>query len=769
MRIIDFIFNFQFEEKATAEFILNPNCITPQLGNILCTEAKTLSVQIVLAEGTKLVISGTCSQIYKFRQYMTALLTQNMLSLPSQPQVHVNNSEAGNTVATADQVPQGKSFTGLSPDVLLLMPHLAEGRFKGMVFYPEEGRVEVVSSSEEEQEECISKFQSTYQSIIKNRQLKSGNLEVPPSFPTENLLKLLDEFNNKFSQCNFSFNEQTQSIRIVSISSRQFDQAKKLISDKLKENSFGANKSKPVKPPTKTGSFQVMSLGNDRVLTVKRSDIVSENVDVIVNAANEQLEHMAGVAGALNKASKGELQKHSRAYISRKGHVPVGGVAITQAGGNLKCKQVIHAVGPIATPFASDQKCSELLHQAVTNTLIEAQKLKASSISIPAISTGVFAVKKELAAEAILNAILTFNFTSEKLKDIRIVIIDEPTYACFAQHLVTKREFAEASDIPQSSDNDFSNNGFKVGDLSSTPVTFPPPGFNPAAAHIVTSQPTGGLTSSQSTTSTNIHYPDLSTALTQTNTVLSNHGNQIMATTQGNSNFPDLNHLKSLYEQSGGGAVGGLGVQPLHGLTNQPKLSSGRGSQLLPNQMTLPNPALKKTVDNNSSTPGESPEEDGKNQHSSPVRTPTPDQDQPKDATGGSDKEGKLTIMNITNIKTSELLVLYIFQYEICTFLYITGCPICLNEVMTAPVETTCCKQKFCESCLDEALKHSCYCPMCKVALKPVRGNQPPGTMSHTVINQRIPGYEGHGCIVITYHIPSGTQGPEHPNPGKQS
>ena len=582
---------------------------------------------------------------------MTAILTQNMLSLPSQPQVqvHVDNSGAVNTVTTADQVPQGKSFTGLSPDVLLLMPQLAEGRFKGMVFYPEEGRVEVLPSSEEEQEKCISKFQTTYQSIIKNRQLKSGNLEVPPLFPTENLLELIEEFNNKFSQCNFSFNEQTQSIRIVSISSRQFDQANKLISDKLKGTSFEANKSKPVKLPTKTGSFQIMSLGNNRILTVKRSDIVSENVDIIVNAANEQLDHMAGVAGALNKASKGELQKHSKVFIKQKGFVPVGGVAITQAGGNLKCKQVIHAVGPIASPFVPDQKCSELLHQAVTNTLIEAQKLKASSISLPAISTGVFSVKKELAAEAILNAILTFNFTSDQLKDIRIVIIDEPTYVCFAQHLITKREFVEANQLTQSSHNDSSNNGFKVGDMNLAPATFPPPGFNPAPAGVVTSQPTGGLTiSPQPTTSTNIHYPDLSTALTQTNTVLSNHGNQLTATTQGNSNFPDLNQLKLVYEQSGSGAVGGLVARTVHGVTDQLKLSGGRGSQLLPNQMTLPNASIKKTIDNNSN--GASPGEDGRNGDSSHVRTPTPDQDQPKGATGGSDKEGKLIILTTMNI-----------------------------------------------------------------------------------------------------------------------
>ena len=238
------------------------------------------------------------------------------------------------------------------------------------------------------------------------------------------------------------------------------------------------SKSKPVKLPTKTGSFQIMFLGNNRTLTVKRSDIVSENVDVIVNAADEQLEHTGGVAGALNIASKGELQKHSKVFIKQKGLVPVGGVAITQAGGNLKCKQVIHAVGPVGSPFVSDQKCSELLHQAVTNTLIEAQKLKASSISLPAISTGVFSVKKELAAEAILNAILTFNFTSDKLKDIRIVIINEPTYVCFAQHLITKRNIMEANDNPHFSNTDHNSSGFKVSCLS--PISGVSPGNKPS-------------------------------------------------------------------------------------------------------------------------------------------------------------------------------------------------------------------------------------------------------------------------------------------------
>ena len=73
-----------------------------------------------------------------------------------------------------------------------------------------------------------------------------------------------------------------------------------------------------------------------------------------------------------------------------------------------------------------------------------------------------------------------------------------------------------------------------------------------------------------------------------------------MATTQRNSKIAGFNQPKFVYEQSGGGAVGGLGVQPLHGLTNQIKCNRDHGSHLFPNQMTLPNPFVKKTVDNNS-------------------------------------------------------------------------------------------------------------------------------------------------------------------------
>ena len=134
---------------------------------------------------------------------------------------------------TETNIEESKVFTGLSKDVLLLISKVNEDRFKMMQFFPEEGKVVVLATSEEEQEKCIQQFQEMYQDIIKNRQLKTGDLEVPASFPMEKMFSLLDEFNDKYNQCHFSCDEKARVIRIVSMSSRQFDQAKRLMADRL--------------------------------------------------------------------------------------------------------------------------------------------------------------------------------------------------------------------------------------------------------------------------------------------------------------------------------------------------------------------------------------------------------------------------------------------------------------------------------------------------------------------------------------------------------
>ena len=171
-------------------------------------------------------------------------------------------------------------------------------------------------------------------------------------------------------------------------------------------------------------------------MTLKQSDIVAEDVEVIVNAANVLLSHGPGVAGALDKASGGGLQVISNAYIVAHGPVQMGDVAVTGSGGGaLKCKHVYHVVGPRAREY-SPMDCRRLIEQIVKKVLVTAEKYGILSIAFPAISSGMFGVDKELVAKVIIDTIINHQFTSRPpvLVDIRIVISDILTFDCFAKY-----------------------------------------------------------------------------------------------------------------------------------------------------------------------------------------------------------------------------------------------------------------------------------------------------------------------------------------------
>lgn len=95
-------------------------------------------------------------------------------------------------------------------------------------------------------------------------------------------------------------------------------------------------------------------------------------------------------------------------------------------------------------------------------------------------------------------------------------------------------------------------------------------------------------------------------------------------------------------------------------------------------------------------------------------------------------------------------------------------CPICL-ETLKASESTALpkCKHRFCKDCLERAFQVKPTCPICGEIYGNLTGTQPKGG-SMTVSSDRssLPGYEKYGTIIISYHIPSGRQGDEHPNPG---
>lgn len=168
----------------------------------------------------------------------------------------------------------------------------------------------------------------------------------------------------------------------------------------------------------------------DKFLLLVDGDITSEKVDAIVNAANSHLQHGGGVAGAIVRKGGRVIQEES----NRIGFVKVGEVALTTAG-NLSASYVIHAVGPRWGEGDEDTK----LEQAVENSLKLAETRKFRTVSMPAISSGIFGFPKDRCAKIMLKTIRNFleNHTDSSIREVRICLFDENTQQSFLKEFRT--------------------------------------------------------------------------------------------------------------------------------------------------------------------------------------------------------------------------------------------------------------------------------------------------------------------------------------------
>ncbi|XP_048202718.1 protein mono-ADP-ribosyltransferase PARP14 isoform X4 [Perognathus longimembris pacificus] len=155
------------------------------------------------------------------------------------------------------------------------------------------------------------------------------------------------------------------------------------------------------------------------MLIVKQGDLTQFPVDVVVNAANEDLRHIGGLAAALLKAAGPELQEDCDQIVKKKGKVLTGNATISKAG-KLPCHHVIHAVGPQWKEDQS-QRCVHLLKTAVISSLLLAEDNNYQSIAIPAVSSGVFGFPLRLCVETIVSAIKESCHEGGSLKEIYLV------------------------------------------------------------------------------------------------------------------------------------------------------------------------------------------------------------------------------------------------------------------------------------------------------------------------------------------------------------
>lgn len=167
---------------------------------------------------------------------------------------------------------------------------------------------------------------------------------------------------------------------------------------------------------------------NNKILRLFFGDITEREVDAIVNPANSELQHGGGVAGIIVSKGGQIIQEES----NKIGYVPVGEAVITSAG-SLKAKFVIHTVGPIYGEGDEDNK----LKRAIINTLNLATQKGLKSISIPAISAGIFGFPKDRCAEILVSEAIKF------IKDNPYISLEIIEFCIYNQDVLDffKKEF----------------------------------------------------------------------------------------------------------------------------------------------------------------------------------------------------------------------------------------------------------------------------------------------------------------------------------------
>jgi O-acetyl-ADP-ribose deacetylase len=151
-------------------------------------------------------------------------------------------------------------------------------------------------------------------------------------------------------------------------------------------------------------------------------DLTEQQVDAIVNAANESLLGGGGVDGAIHRAGGPEILAESRAL----GGCATGDAKPTTAG-QLPARWVIHAVGPVWR--GGGQREAEQLASAHRRALEVARDLGAHTIALPAISCGIYGYPPELAAPVAVGVLDEFE---QDFELVRFVFLDEALRDVFA-------------------------------------------------------------------------------------------------------------------------------------------------------------------------------------------------------------------------------------------------------------------------------------------------------------------------------------------------
>jgi O-acetyl-ADP-ribose deacetylase (regulator of RNase III) len=170
--------------------------------------------------------------------------------------------------------------------------------------------------------------------------------------------------------------------------------------------------------------------GTNVRIEIVSADITAQPVDAIVNAANGNLKHGGGVAGAICRAAGGAaFEEHCDELIAQRGSPVPTGKAIASEAFDLPCRKVIHAVGPVYGEHEGREP--ELLAMAYRSAIECASQHGLKTLAFPAISCGIYGYPLESAAQTSLEAVMAALEDHPEIELVRFCFVGDEERAAF--------------------------------------------------------------------------------------------------------------------------------------------------------------------------------------------------------------------------------------------------------------------------------------------------------------------------------------------------
>jgi O-acetyl-ADP-ribose deacetylase (regulator of RNase III) len=151
-------------------------------------------------------------------------------------------------------------------------------------------------------------------------------------------------------------------------------------------------------------------------------DLVEQEVDAIVNAANNELQLGGGVAGAIRRAGGPAIQDECDAH----GAIKVGEAAITGAG-KLRARYVIHA----ASMSLGSRTTRTSLKSSMDHSFRLANEHEVATIAIPAVGTGIAGFPIDECARVMADCLREALGHGWQPQEVRFVLFGEDSKRAF--------------------------------------------------------------------------------------------------------------------------------------------------------------------------------------------------------------------------------------------------------------------------------------------------------------------------------------------------